>query len=118
MAVPVSDHVKFYMTVCPCEETLDKEHISKHNSFVAVRIVELLFNAGFISKDIQIGVTSCCSEKNLLNEKPDHKKHYIILQTDKAVLRHFVAALNQGFSGVLSDETNEGISSSKCLRML
>ncbi|KAM7537762.1 hypothetical protein Aperf_G00000066429 [Anoplocephala perfoliata] len=110
MDVPASDYVEFYMTVCPCEEKFDKEHTIKHNSFAAVRVAELLSNAGFINKNIQIEVTSCCSVKNLLNEKLDHKKHYIIVRTGKAVLRHFVAALNQGFSGVLSDETNEATS--------
>ncbi|VDL17835.1 unnamed protein product [Hymenolepis diminuta] len=110
MEAPNTDYVDFYMTVSSCERKQDKEHASRHNSFAAVRLSELLSHAGVINKDVQIQVIPCCSEKNLHNGILDHKKHYIIVRTNKAVLRHFVAALNQGFSCVLSDENDEATS--------
>lgn len=113
MEAPNFDYVEFYMTVSACEEKRDKVHINKHNSFVSVRVAELLSHAGFLNKNVQITATSCCSEKNLLNEKSDHKKHYLLIRTDKAVLKHFVTILNQGFSSILSDENNQGSFASK-----
>nr|CDS29090.1 protein of unknown function DUF590 [Hymenolepis microstoma] len=107
METPNTDYVEFYMTVCSCEEKLDKEHASRHNSFAAVRVAELLSYAGVINRNVRIQVTACCTEKNLHDETPDHTKHYIIVRTCKAVLKHVVAALNQGCSGGLSDENNE-----------
>lgn len=107
METPNTDYVEFYMSVSSCEEKHDKEHASRHNSFAAVRVAELLSYAGVINKDVKIQVTACCTEKNLLDEIPNHKKHYIIVRTNKAVLKHVVAALNQGCSGGLSDENNE-----------
>ncbi|VDO01037.1 unnamed protein product [Rodentolepis nana] len=108
MEIPNTDYVEYYMTVSSCEEKHDKEHYSKHNSFAAVRVAELLSHVGVINRDVKIQVTACCSEKNLLDGIPDHKKHYLIVRTNKAVLKHVVAALNQGCSGSLSDENSEG----------
>eukprot|EP00108_Taenia_solium_P011323 TsM_001012800 transcript=TsM_001012800 gene=TsM_001012800 len=82
----------------------DAGHRSRHNSFAAVRIAELLSNAGFIDEDAKLKVVSCCSEKDLCDRALSHTKHYVLICTPETLLQRTACILNQGFSGVLADD--------------
>lgn len=103
----LTDVIEFYMTVCPCKKH-DAGHQSRHNSFAAVRIAELLSNAGFIDEDAKLNAVSCCSEKDMCDGAPSHTKHYVLVYVSEALLRHTVCVLNQGFYGVLADDKIAG----------
>ena len=102
-----SSAVEFYMTICPCRHK-DANHRSAHNSFVAVRVAELLSYVGFISEDKKFDVSSCCTETKVGDQKPNHKKHYILVRVSEPILEYTASLLNQGFSASQPGKGNLG----------
>uniref|UniRef100_A0A5K3FUF6 Anoctamin n=2 Tax=Mesocestoides corti TaxID=53468 RepID=A0A5K3FUF6_MESCO len=103
----VTCEAEFYMTVCACSQN-DSEHRSKHNSIASIRLAEMLSSASSANESHKLDVSSCCSSDLVSDQKPLHKKHYLLVRVSRPLLQHCVSVLNQCFAGVFADENNVG----------